>query len=110
MKNYKLILILGVFYFSACSQKDESLESTSTQDVVVPQAIVHKISLKQTPKNETISNDYVETVEEALKKMETSDEVKKIENISTVPSIVASVSRVTVPEHIKNSTIESVPR
>ena len=138
MKNYKLILMLGVLCLSGCSHKDESPKSTSKKTVTISKAVVPKIVLKQSLQaRETISKDYIQSIENELKKMENSKEVKKIENkvnktsdelkttvpeVKTIPDEVKIIEELTpistptstplvfIPDHIKNSTIESVPR
>ena len=118
MKKYKLTLLVTMLCLVGCSQKDESPESITKRDVVQQKEVqvdkretfsLHQVRENQTPiKYETISKNYIESVEYELKKIK---EDVPLLSVSTVPSYEERRKEVApVPAHIQNSTIKSVPR
>jgi len=106
MKKYELILMVGMVCFVGCSQKDENIETVKKKSVVTQSpTVIHKVATVQAPiVKETISQSYIESIQNELKKSE--------EEVSSSSTFVTQEMEPSapIPEHIKNSTIESVPR
>jgi len=133
MKKYRLILIIAIFSFVGCSQKEEKVESSKNKSIInKPITMANKTSLaknslvvvKKAPiTSETVSESYLEIMQNELKKMKKPVEIQEIKEVASVPiptlivstptpipSPVEEKTLVSVPDHIKNSTIKSVPR
>jgi len=130
MKKYGFILIIAIFSFVACSQKEEKVETTKRESIISkPITMANKTSLPKSSHvvvnkapitSETVSKSYLETMQNELKKMEETVEVQEIKEVDSTlytPTLVVATPNpieekavVSVPEHIKNSTIKSVPR
>jgi len=111
MKKYELILMVGMVCFVGCSQKDENIETVKKKSVVTQSpTVTHKVTAVQTPTvqapivKETISQSYIESIQNELKK---SEEEVSVSSTFVTQEMEPSAP---IPEHIKNSTIESVPR
>jgi len=106
MKKYELILMVGMVCLVGCSQKDENIETVKKKSVVIQSpTVTHKVAVLQTPTvKETISQSYIESIKKELNKSE-----EEVSSSSTFVTQEIEPS-VPIPEHIKNSTIESVPR
>ena len=122
MKKYQLILMVVLLFFTACSQKEESpkvIQKDKDINVSKEKIVIKKeqtLAILTPPLVETISITYIESVEAELKKIE--------ENTPTIQPLVSNYEEenyeeenllpvpvsVPIPDHIKNSTIQSVPR
>ena len=69
--------------------------------------------------SETVSKSYLETIENELKKMKKPVEVQATKEVTppstptpvvATPNPIKEKAVVSLPDHIKNSTIKSVPR
>lgn len=132
MKKYELILMVGIFCFGACSQKDESPKVTKKETIKKEEIkkIVSQVSTenndtlsnkhrskiiienKQIVLNETLSKSYIESIEDELNKIKEEDTIPPLPLSSPSPLPLVSnyeEEPVSVPDHIKNSTITSVP-
>ena len=122
--RYKLLITtITLLNIISCSQKDESVNLVEKKE----EKIVQKSKEKRPILQESISDDYLETIKRELEKGErTKNKTKKsnkitksqlkvtpIESKKIAPTIkkreITSVSSDT-PAHIRNSSIESVPR
>ena len=106
MKRYKIFILLGVLFISACSQKEEVVvqEKSNKQQNINTQLKQSTLST-----GDAVSKSYEESIKSALKKESCKSVV-----IKTKRAVKAQKKVVTpllfIPEHIKKSTIQSVPR
>ena len=104
----KNILLISVAFWAVigCSQKEEVIE-------IVKKEENHKKSVASSVKRaapirkQTLSQEYIDAVEREMQKNQESIEERVI---SPIYKRVEKSTLSVVPDHIKNSTIESVPR
>ena len=130
MKKYSVFILVAMLHLVGCSQKEEKIEKIKEEEGRTPITLKGRPPLpKLLATDQTLSDDYVKAIEKELRKSREDKVVASVVTMATTtPSSLPLLSPTShsqqiiniseseseeevmdIPDHIRNSTIESVP-